>query len=421
MSSTHRALAERAITRLGSSISRAKAVVYLDCGKEAKTTKGKDGVMLEQTNGTGWIFEESVEGTVAFNGSDVRFSLTGLKQGQNYKVTWSWWDYDSAARIQSVWAGQSQLLPATPLPSHTQQKPAEALSAVIPATAIQKGAALLRFKQEAGANAVVSEIWITETDEAAKPVTVTEESKPVTITKDFAVITAPEVRANAGAQKKILILTGMEHHNNWKQLTPILVEAFASDKRLEVSVSEQPVIMTKEEVLAKYDGYVLLYNNSDKMPSPEGALANLKKAVEGGKGLVLVHFSSGAFYDWTTKKVDPAFCEIAGRVWNPACRGHDPHGTFTVNIADKTHPITKGLSDYEQIDELYTCIEGPQPIQVLATGVSKVDQKVYPLAFVLNPGKGRTFHCALGHSEKAFNEPTKQLFRQGVLWSVKLD
>jgi type 1 glutamine amidotransferase len=213
----------------------------------------------------------------------------------------------------------------------------------------------------------------------------------------------------------------MEHHNNWKQLTPILVEAFASDKRLEVSVSEQPAIMTKEEVLAKYDGYVLLYNNSDKKPSPEGALANLKKAVEGGKGLVLVHFSSGAFYDWTTKKVDPAFCEIAGRVWNPACRGHDPHGTFTVNIADKTHPITKGLSDYEQIDELYTCIEGPQPIQVLATGVSKVDQKVYPLAFVLNPKKGRTFHCALGHSEKAFNEPTKQLFRQGVLWSVGLE
>jgi type 1 glutamine amidotransferase len=234
-------------------------------------------------------------------------------------------------------------------------------------------------------------------------------------------VALPEVRANAGALKKILILTGQEHHNNWKQLTPILVESFAKDKRLEVSVSEEPAIMTKAEILARYDGVVMLYNNSDKKPAPEGALANLKKAVEGGKGLVLVHFSSGAFCDWTIKKVDPAFCEIAGRVWNPACRGHDPHGTFTVNITDKAHPITKGLSDYEQTDELYTCLEGPGDIQVLASAVSKVDQKTYPLAFVLKPGKGRTFHCALGHCPKAFNEPTKQLFRQGVLWSVGLE
>jgi uncharacterized protein len=234
-------------------------------------------------------------------------------------------------------------------------------------------------------------------------------------------VALPDVRANPGAPKKILILTGLEHHNNWKQLTPILVETFAKDKRLEMSVSEAPALLTKAEILARYDGYVMLYNNSDKKPAPEGALANLKKAVEGGKGLVLVHFSSGAFYDWTTKKVDPAFCEIAGRVWNPACRGHDPHGIFTVNITDKTHPITKGLSDYEQTDELYTCLEGPGDIQVLASAVSKVDKKTYPLAFVLTPGKGRTFHCALGHCPKAFNEPTKQLFRQGVLWSVGLE
>jgi type 1 glutamine amidotransferase len=412
MSSTHRALAERALLRLGSFITRAKAVVYLDCGKEAKSTKGKDGIVMEQVTGSSWTFEDSAEGTVAFNGSEVNFSVAGLKNGQNYKVSWSWLDYDSATRIQSVWAGQYQLLPATPLPSHTQQKTAATDSAIIPASAIEKGSMLLRFKQEAGANAVVSEIWITETDETAKPIAVTVAP---------AVSMEPEVRGNAGAPKKILILTGMEHHNNWQQITPILVEAFSKDKRLEVSVSENPAIMTKTEVLAKYDGYVMLYNNSDKKPSPEGALANMKKAVEGGKGLVLVHFTSGAFHDWATNTGSPVFAEIAGRVWNPKLRGHDPHGTFTVNIVDKTHPIVKGISDYEQIDELYTCLEGTVPIHVVASGVSKVDQKTYPLAFVLNPGKGRTFHCALGHSPAAFNVQTLELFKRGVEWSIGLD
>jgi type 1 glutamine amidotransferase/HEAT repeat protein len=231
----------------------------------------------------------------------------------------------------------------------------------------------------------------------------------------------PEVRANAGAPKKILILTGMEHHNNWKQITPILVEAFAKDKRLEVSVSEQPALMTKADVLSKYDGYVMLYNNSDKKPSPEGALENLKKAVEGGKGLVLVHFSSGAFHDWTSNTGSQVFAEIAGRVWNPKFRGHDRQGTFTVNIVDKDHFITKGMSDYAQTDELYTCLDGTVPIHVVASAVSNVDKKVYPLAFVLNPGKGRTFHCALGHCPKAFNEPTLELFKRGVQWSIGMD
>jgi|GEM_PF-518094 len=421
MSSTHRALAERALTRLGSSITRAKALVYLDCRKESKTAKGKEGVVLEQVNGSSWTFEDSVEGTVAFDGSEVSFSVTGLKKGQNYKVFWSWWDYDATTRIQSVWAGPSQLLPATPLPSRVQQKTSETLSAVVPASAIEKGSFLLRFKQEGGVNVVVSEIWLTETDETAQPVTITRETKAVVAAEVPAVLTAPEVRANAGAQKKILILTGMEHHNNWQQITPILVEAFAKDKRLEVSVSENPAIMTQAAVLAKYDGTVMLYNNSDQKPAPEGALANLKKAVEGGKGLVLVHFTSGAFHDWKTNTGSPVFAELAGRVWNPQLRGHDPHGTFTVNIVDKEHFITKGMTDFEQTDELYTCLEGSVPIHVVASGVSKVDQKIYPLAFVLTPGKGRTFHCALGHSPAAFNAQTLELFTRGVQWSIGLD
>ena len=52
-------------------------------------------------------------------------------------------------------------------------------------------------------------------------------------------------------------------------------------------------------------------------PRPE-ARANLKKFVEEGKGLVLVHFACGAFQGW------PEFKQIAGRVYNPSAAAPRP-------------------------------------------------------------------------------------------------
>ena len=101
--------------------------------------------------------------------------------------------------------------------------------------------------------------------------------------------------------------------------------------------------------------------------------------------------------------------------------GHDPRGPFRVRIADATHPITKGLADFGTDDELYTCLDGAAHIQVLATATSKVDQKVYPMAFMLTPGKGRTFHCALGHDVKALNGAVGVLYRRGTAWAAGLD
>jgi type 1 glutamine amidotransferase len=187
---------------------------------------------------------------------------------------------------------------------------------------------------------------------------------------------------------------------------------------MEVTVVEKPEFLASP-YLRNYDVILLNYQNH-KVPPPEGALANLKSAIEGGKGLVLFHFACGAFIDWDTKTVPKEFLAIAGRVWNPKLRAHDPRGSFTVNITDKQHPITKGLSDFEAEDELYTCLDGDVPIHVLAKATSKVDGKEHPMAFVLTPGKGRTFHCVLGHDVKALNPNTLELFRCGTAWAAGL-
>ena len=415
-SATHKTLAARALDRLAPQWTRYAALAYLDCGPQ-KQASGKEGVTLRVATGKPWTFAELPEATVAFDAGEVVIEAAGLKPDRSYRLGFTWWDYDANGRAQSVWIGERQVIPKTVLPAWKgRQEQAAVLAAEVPAAAVKDSKVQIRFRREAASNAVVGEVWLSDAAGTAAEVPAAtpaqEEVRP---------IGQPEVRANAGATKRVLILTGMEHHNNWRQLTPLLVDALKAEPRLEISVSEEPRIMTQAETLARYNCFVLLYNNSDKQPSPEGALNNLKAAVEDGRGLVLVHFASGAFFDWAKKRVDPAFGTIAGRVWNPQLRGHDPHGTFTVRIADPNHPITRDPKDFTTLDELYTCLEGDAAIHVLADAVSKVDQKTYPLVFVLTPGKGRTFHCALGHDSRAFVEPVLALYRRGTVWAAGLD
>ena len=132
--------------------------------------------------------------------------------------------------------------------------------------------------------------------------------------------------------------------------------------------------------------------------------------------MVLVHFACGAFQEF---KDD--FVKLAGRAWNPELRGHDPFGEFMVCITDRDHPVTTGLKNFNTTDELYTCLDGDTPITVLAQATSKVDEKIYPMAFVLNYGMGRVFHCVLGHDANALGSAGQgELYRRGAAWTAGL-
>jgi type 1 glutamine amidotransferase len=215
--------------------------------------------------------------------------------------------------------------------------------------------------------------------------------------------------------KKVLIVTGIDYPgHNWKRTTPVLAKAIAADERLSVSITEEPNDL-RADTIADYDVIVLHFMDWEAPdPGPE-ARANLKRLIKSGKGLVLVHFACGAFQQW------PEFVELAGRVWDPKLRGHDPHGKFTVRIIDNKHPAMNAMTQFETVDELYTCLTGKTPIKVLAEARSKADGKNYPMAFVLNYGKGRVFHSVLGHDVQALANPhVGRLFRNACVWTAGL-
>jgi type 1 glutamine amidotransferase len=171
--------------------------------------------------------------------------------------------------------------------------------------------------------------------------------------------------------------------------------------------------------LQKYDIVVMHWQNWQQPGPGANARENVRKFVEDGKGIALVHFACGAWHDeW------PGFEKLAGRVWagpGPNVHQHDPYGPFRVELAKPGHPLVRGLGDFETEDELYTCLTGDQPIEILAHAKSKVDGKYYPMAFVSRYGRGRSFQCTLGHDVKALSVPAVQeLYRRGCAWAAGL-
>lgn len=405
-----------------------KLLVYLDCGVEAQAEE--NGVSLRQLNGGPWHYAGSEQaaappcGSVAFDGGNLRFQIGGLDPNKRYAIGVSWWDYDSNGRVQSAtFTGgdppvRQELARSKALPGYVKSKqgPAE-LRAVLDPRLYAKadGKLNLVISKENGPNAVVSELWVSETSEAysAGASATTSASEPASPARSFL---DPAWRSGTA---RILLVTGDDYPGHkWPQTAPVLAEILEKDQRLQVQIVESPNALERLE-LTPYKLVLLHFQNWEKPGPGPKARENLRQYVTNGGGLMLTHFACGAWFDeW------PEFKNLAGRAWfGPnGGRQHDPHGKFTVEIADPDHPIAKGMKAFETIDELYTCLMGDAQIHVVARAQSKVDKKYYPMAFVLNYGKGRVFHTVLGHDVNAYtNHPAVgELMRRGCAWAAGL-
>jgi type 1 glutamine amidotransferase len=402
-------------------------VCYLNCGPDAADgAKGKPTLRHVTGQAYRWGGSDVRYGTIFFTGNEVLFEATGLSPRKSYQLGFSWWDYDHDTRAQSVWAAAGktgklrQLLGKTKLPSGAGgEKPAEK-TLPIPRELTAGGTLRIVFRNEAEPNVVVSEIWLLESQADSPP------AAPTGLKATPGPAPAAKERP-AGAAKgdvptpkdpkatNVLIVTGVDYPGHkWRKTTPVLVEEIRKDKRLGVYVVEDPHRLASPK-LRHYKVIVHHWMNW-KVPAPgKEAQENFRKFVHDGGGLVVLHFGCGAWQKW------PEFVKIAGRVWNPKLRGHDPHRTFRVEITQTDHPITKGMKPFDITDELYTCLAGKTPITVLATARSKVDKKDYPMAFVLQYGKGRVFHSPLGHDVRAFRSPgAAELIRRACAWAAGL-
>jgi type 1 glutamine amidotransferase len=214
---------------------------------------------------------------------------------------------------------------------------------------------------------------------------------------------------------RVLLVTGddvMPAHN-WPEVSQAIRETLLAAGKFEVRICEDAGVLDAATSLERYDLIFLhLYNAKTPTLSP-AAKENLLNFVKGGKGLALSHLSSASFKEWEE------FRKMCGRYWVMKQSGHSPRSVFKVRVANKTHPITQGVTDFEADDELYSKMQGDAPINVLVEADSDFSKKTEPLAFTLEYGQGRVFHELFGHDGKAVRNPSVQkLIQRGCEWAA---
>lgn len=222
---------------------------------------------------------------------------------------------------------------------------------------------------------------------------------------------------NAAEAKKIkvLLITGDDVSvHNWREVSAATREALNESGKFDVKICEDPAILESASALKRYDViYMAMYNASTPTLS-EVAKNNLVDFIKGGKGFVVSHLSSASFKEWDE------FKKVCGRYWVMGKSGHGPRSVFKAKIANADHPITKGMTDFDQDDELYAKLQGDAPITVLVTADSDWSKQTEPLAFTLQYGQGRVFHHTFGHDGKAVNNPSvKKLIVRGTEWAAR--
>lgn len=102
-------------------------------------------------------------------------------------------------------------------------------------------------------------------------------------------------------------------------------------------------------------------------------------------------------------------------------RHDEKQGKYPVKLVDAKHPIMTGMPSnwVTPSDELYIIDKFWPNSKALASAVSEVDGKTYPVAWTNQYGKARVFGTTFGHSEGTFSDPVfLNMISRGILWSA---
>src|SRR5882672_9038554 len=224
---------------------------------------------------------------------------------------------------------------------------------------------------------------------------------------------------NAAEPLRVFIRAGVKTHGPnqhdhprfLKEWSPLLTErGMKTEGGMDFPTAEQ---LERTDVLVIYA--------QDGMKVEGDQRANFEKFLKRGGGLVVIHDGvvSGDQNEWAKK--------VQGGAWrlDGAKKTRWYEGEVGIYVVDTTHPITKGLSNFDWKDEIYYDLDMAPGAHVLATSFQSV--------FVIGPQlwtyeqnwEGsttpyRAFVSLPGHEYDSFNTTHyRVLLLRGIAWAGK--
>jgi len=164
----------------------------------------------------------------------------------------------------------------------------------------------------------------------------------------------------------------------------------------------------------RYDALVF-YNYHQALDAPGGRTwgRDIRGAVERlgqtTQGIVFLHHGIGAFQGWA---VWSDLCGLADRRFE-----YFKEQRVRVHVADPSHPITRGLGDWEIVDETYTL----PPVGGDATVLLTTDhpRSTSTLAWTRRHRSARVFCYQSGHDRRVCENPGfRTILERGIRWAA---
>jgi type 1 glutamine amidotransferase len=175
------------------------------------------------------------------------------------------------------------------------------------------------------------------------------------------------------------------------------------------------------EDISNWDYDVIVLYNMGQNIAPQRQ-ENFKKLLkEKGVGLVALHHAEGAFNTWEDYRhiIGARYPlkeqQIDGVSFKTGTYEHDMD--LKVTIADRDHPITRGLADFTIHDEVYKGIWFAKDNHVLLTTDHPKNDAT--IAWTRQYEGARVAFIQLGHDGKAYVNPNlRQLIARAIRWSA---
>jgi uncharacterized protein len=232
----------------------------------------------------------------------------------------------------------------------------------------------------------------------------------------FGIVVVACLAASAQAADKTRVLLVVGGH---KFDTNEFYQVFKDNPQITVQITEHPDAQAffKAEAAKSFD-VVVSYDFYQKIG--DEAKADFVNLLKQGKGFVCLHHSLASYGDW------PEYEKIVGGKYFLKQKGNTnaPVSTwkhdvdFKVQIADKQHPITRGVPDFQIHDETYGKYRVHPDVHVLLKTDEPTSQDI--IGWCKTYGQARVVYLALGHDRVAYANPNylKLLF-QAIAWTAR--